>query len=59
MTKLDICNYIRKYCCTKCVDLICVWINLFLKYLLIMDTSNNVYNKNRFQPTTIFVDYVR
>ena len=27
---LNICNYIRKYCCTKCVDLICVCINLFL-----------------------------
>ena len=28
-------------------------------HLLIMDKSKNVYNNNRFQPTTIFVDYVR
>ena len=27
---LNICNYIRKYCYTKCVNLICVCINLFL-----------------------------
>ena len=28
-------------------------------HLLIMNKSKNVYNNNRFQPTTIFVDYVR
>ena len=27
--------------------------------LLIMDKSKNVYNNNRFKPTTIFGDYVR
>ena len=48
---LDICNYIRKYCCTKCVDLICMSAsNCFSSdQLLIMDKSKNVYNNNRFQ----------
>ena len=61
LIELDICNYIRKYCCTNCVDLICMSAsNCFSSnHLLIMDKSKNVYNNNRFQPTTIFVDYVR
>ena len=58
---LDICNYIRKYCYTKCIYLICMSAsNCFSSdHLLIMDKSKNVYNNNRFRPITIFVDYVR
>ena len=58
---LDICNYIRKYCCTKCFDLIRISVSTCFSsdHLLIMDKSKNVYNNNRFQPATIFVEYVR